>query len=331
VSLRARLERRWYSTEPPPSLLLPLSRLYSAVVERRRRQQEAVRGRLPVPVIVVGNISVGGTGKTPFVIWLVERLRQGGWRPGVISRGYGGSAARYPLRVDAQTDPAQAGDEPCLIARRCACPVVVAPDRLAAARMLISEGTVDVLVSDDGLQHYRLPRQLEICVVDGQRGLGNGALLPAGPLREPAQRLNEVALVVANGGGFIAPRTPTVSMHLRSQQVVALKGGVRKSLSSFQGRNVHAVAGIGHPERFFSMLEAQGVHVRRHAFPDHYAFRADDLRLGDDDPVLMTEKDAIKCRGFGDDRLYAVPVDAQLSPADEDLVQQCLDTLHRLR
>lgn len=279
--------------------------------------------RVEVPVIVVGNISVGGTGKTPLVIWLIEQLRQWGFRPGVLSRGYGGKAEHYPLRVTENTPAEVCGDEPLLIALRTGAPVMVAPDRVTAARALLRSGEVDVLVTDDGLQHYRLARDLEFCVVDGQRGLGNAALLPAGPLREPASRLGQVDWVAVNGEGFEPPEQG-FRFTLAGEPVAALIGGASRALADFESP-VHAVAGIGNPERFFASLEAEGLSIIRHAFADHHRFTAADLAFGDTLDVIMTEKDAVKCRAFADARCWYRPVSAQLSARDEERVRQsCL-------
>lgn len=322
------LQRRWYQPQPPPGALLPLSSLYGRLAARRRGRIEAEAAvELPLPVIVVGNITVGGTGKTPFVIWLVERLREWGWRPGVVSRGYGGRAPAYPHRVTDESPAEQAGDEPVLIAWRTRVPVSVDPDRVRAARALIREGSVDILVADDGLQHYRLARDLEICVVDGRRGLGNGALLPAGPLREPVSRLDEVGLIVANGGGFTHGTRPILDMQLEPGGLVPLGSGVGGPLSMLRGETVHAVAGIGYPERFFSMLERHGLDIERHPFEDHHAFRPEDVRFGDGRPVVMTEKDAVKCRQFGGGDRFYVPVSAVLDERATQLVQQSVATL----
>jgi len=320
------LERRWYSSQPAPLALRPLSSLFGAISRSRRlRLQEQARP-LEAPVIVVGNLAVGGTGKTPFVIWLVERLREWGYQPGVISRGYGGRAPRYPWRVSARTPVSESGDEPLLIATRTAVPVMVGADRVAAARALIEQAGVDVIVSDDGLQHYALARSLEICVVDGARGLGNGALLPAGPLREPATRLHEIPLVVINGGGFDAQHEGQIEMQLRATEAVPLAGGAPTHLDRFVGQRVHAVAGIGNPRRFFDMLRARGIDVIEHAFADHHAFSSQDIQFLDGMKVLMTEKDAVKCRDFAGPALFAVPVRAQIDEAAEarvrELVQQ---------
>lgn len=316
------LQRRWYADEPPPLLLRPLAALYGRIAARRRHRLQSEQAALALPVIVVGNISVGGTGKTPLVIWLVEQLRAWGYTPGVISRGYGGKAPQYPLRVDADTDPKFCGDEPLLIALRSGAPVVVDPDRVAAARLLIADGEVDVLISDDGLQHYRLPRQLELCVIDGARGLGNGALLPAGPLREPASRLREVDLVIVNGAGGYDGGAGALHFALRMDDARALVGDARRPLADFAGSEVHAVAGIGNPERFFVALEAAGLRVRRHAVADHYRYQAEELDFDDGLPVLMTEKDAVKCRSFAEPHWWSVPVSAVLSPADAQRVRE---------
>ena len=275
-----------------------------------------------MPVIVVGNISLGGTGKTPFTIWLVQRLQEWGFRPGVISRGYGARAPQYPYRVRADSAPAAAGDEPLLIALRTGVPVMIDPDRVSAARALIAGGEVDVLVADDGLQHYRLARSLEICVVDGQRGFGNGALLPAGPLREPRSRLDEIPLVVINGGGLALAHRGRIDMHLHADLAVSVIGGEAVDLSALRGKTVHALAGIGNPARFFHMLEQAGMQVIPHEFPDHHAFKLQDISFADAVPVLMTDKDAVKCRAFAGPQHYAVPVSAQIDAAGLALVQQ---------
>ena len=332
--LKTWLARRWYTSTPAPWILRPLSVLFGWIAGMRRRSQQARarESRLPVPVIVVGNIAVGGTGKTPFVIWLVERLREWGWRPGVVSRGYGGAAREWPQHVKADSSPALVGDEPVLIALRARCPVVVGPDRLAAARLLLAGGDVDVVVSDDGLQHYRLWRDLEIVVVDASRGLGNGQLLPSGPLREPPARLAEVALVVANGSGWSAPvATPQLVMRLSAREVRALRGEERRPLAQFAGQTVHAVAGIGNPARFFSMLSQQNLQLVMHPFPDHHPFTAADLEFGDELPVLMTEKDAVKCRGFDAARHWVVPVEAGIGPDGVALVQELVAQLPKAR
>ena len=327
--MRSWLEARWYSPEPPPAALLPLAALYGAVAQRRRARLSAQAPKLPLPVIVVGNISVGGTGKTPFTIWLVQRLREWGWKPGVISRGYGGRAAVYPLRVSAQTPPGVCGDEPALIARRLQCPLAVAPDRVAAAQLLIESREVDILVADDGLQHYRLARDLEICVLDGARGLGNGALMPAGPLRELPRRLQEVDLIVVNGESGSDWGETALSMRLVSSSVLSLASGMARPLEAYAGKAVHAVAGIGNPGRFFAALRRRGVLPVEHAFPDHHDYRLADLQFGDELPVLMTEKDAVKCARFAQPHHGFIPVDAEIDAVQTARVRKLVEALKR--
>ncbi|MGH8441827.1 MAG: tetraacyldisaccharide 4'-kinase [Nevskiaceae bacterium] len=329
--MKSWLTRRWYGPAPAPWYLRPLAWLFglAARLRRARQQSGAKLARLAVPVVVVGNIAVGGTGKTPFVIWLVERLREWGWRPGVISRGYGGGAKQWPQRVDPGSDPAMVGDEPVLIAARTRCPVVVGPDRLATGAMLLAGGDVDIVVSDDGLQHYRLWRDLEIAVVDATRGLGNGRLLPAGPLRESPARLGEVALVIVNGPGWTTPFGRQVTMRLVAREAQALDGGFTQPIGAFAGTTVHAVAGIGNPARFFAMLTQQGIGLVLHPFPDHHPFARTDLEFGDGLPVLMTEKDAVKCRHFGMPEQWVVPVEAAIDPASVALVQELTNALRK--
>lgn len=320
------LERRWYRTAPAPLLLRPLGWLYGLIADAIARRRKAQARRLPRPVIVVGNIAVGGTGKTPLVLWLIEELRALGHRPGVISRGYGGRAPHYPLLVDAATDPALCGDEPALIARRTGVPLAVAPDRFAAGQLLIERDEVTILIADDGLQHYRLQRDLEFCVVDGTRGLGNGARLPAGPLREAPARLDDVDLVVVNGTQRVAldTVTPRVTMKLAATEALPLAGGKPWPLDDLAGSTVHAVAGIGNPARFFATLRSHGIEVIEHPFPDHHAYAAGDLDFGHERPLLMTEKDAVKCTAFAQPDWWWVPARARLEPADAARVRELL-------
>lgn len=267
--------------------------------------------RVPAPVIVVGNVTVGGTGKTPLTIALVQRLREAGYTPGVASRGYGRQHEAQPAWVDARTSPEQGGDEPVLIARRTGVRVRVDRDRVSAARALIAEGC-NVVVCDDGLQHYRLQRDIEIEVVDGRRRYGNGRLLPAGPLREPAERGQRCDFRVLNGGEASFGEWP---MTLLTEQALPLRGGRPRALAFFTGQRVHAVAGIGHPQRFFEMLRGQGIGVVPHAFDDHHAYTPADFAFGSELPVLMTEKDAVKCAAFAKDWYFSVPVTANLPEA----------------
>ena len=291
--------------------------LYGAAAAARRAAYARgwVRAtRLEVPVVVVGNLSVGGTGKTPLVCWLVERLRERGRRPGVVTRGYGGSNRTARL-VTPDADPGVVGDEPLLIARRSGAAVVVGRDRPEAARLLVGLGC-DVIVSDDGLQHYALARDCEILVVDGERRFGNGWLLPAGPLRERPGRAREVDALVINGAH--GPRDGGYHMHLDAADAVALRGARRVPIERFAGRSVHAVAGIGNPRRFFNMLRALGIEVTAHPLPDHARLARADVDFGDDKPVLMTEKDAVKCAGEADERHWFVPVSARFEADHEN-------------
>lgn len=315
-------QRLWYSGSWLSVLLLPLSALYALVSGVRRwayRRGLLRSARVGVPVIVVGNISVGGTGKTPITIWLAERLRQRGYRPGVVSRGYGGVVGKLPVQVNANSDPELVGDEPLVIARRSRVPVVVHPDRVAAAEELVAIG-VDVILADDGLQHYRLQRDYELAVVDAARGFGNGWLLPAGPLRESTARLKSINRILIQQGSELEIKlaatelagTPSSSFHLASHSLVRLDTRETRSIDDFRGETVHAVAAIGNPERFFLALEERGLIVIRHSFADHAQLTARDLAYDDRHQIVMTEKDAVKCREFATARHWFVPVDVKM-------------------
>ena len=335
----------WRGKHPLALLLLPLSWLYLLLVLARKLLYS--KGLLPTrrvgaPVIVVGNLTAGGAGKTPLVIWLAQRLKARGHRPGALSRGYGGALAPGTARrVEPGDDPALVGDEPALLARRTGCPVAVCSSRVKAAEILLRGGECDILLCDDGLQHAALARDLEIVVVDGERGFGNGFFLPAGPLREPLSRLNTVDLVVVNAGAagqggaegrFSALSAPSSPPHFLMEYVPlparSLGDGRERALADFRGEKVHAVAGIGHPERFFSMLEACGIALERHAFPDHHSFRPADLAFaeaGGPSTLLMTEKDAVKCGGFRLENAWQVPVEARLSEDFERALERLLE------
>ncbi|XOV88742.1 MAG: lipid A export permease/ATP-binding protein MsbA [Pseudomonadota bacterium] len=313
------LLQAWYSTAGWTALLTPLALIYTAVARFRRRRLTARQWLPPVPLVIVGNINVGGTGKSPLVLWLANQLVLKGMRPGIVSRGYGGRAAAYPLEVTALTDPTQSGDEPVMIARRTGCPVVVDPDRVAAVQYLLAEHECDIVLCDDGLQHYALGRHVEIVVLDGSRGLGNGRCLPAGPLREPPARLAEADFVVVNGGGDGSSLLPVAGIGMRLEPVafVNVSSGERRALddASFGG-TVHAVAGIGNPERFFRTLRALGLNLLEHSFEDHHRFKLAELTFGDTLAVVMTEKDAIKVRQLRPELLHQnfwyLEVDAHL-------------------
>lgn len=294
-------------------LLLPLSAVFVLLSGLRRLAYRAgllTSERLPVPVVVVGNITAGGSGKTPLVIWLAGVLREAGWHPGVISRGYGGSA-RTPCAVSPDSDPAVVGDEPLLIARSGGVPVWVGRSRAEAGRALLAaEPGVDVLLADDGLQHYALARDVEIVVVDGARRFGNGWPLPAGPLREPVSRLRSVDAVVVNGGEgeAAAGRVPQFAMALRPGLFRRLGApGRTRAAADFGGGEVHAVAGIGHPQRFFDTLDALGLRAVPHPFPDHHPYDRSDLPAG---TLVMTAKDAVKCEAFALPDAWVLEVDA---------------------
>ncbi|MEP6897460.1 MAG: tetraacyldisaccharide 4'-kinase [Rhodanobacter sp.] len=320
------LESAWYAGGRAPWWALPLSLVYGGAVRLRSTLYRLGwwrSVRLPAPVVVIGNLSAGGTGKTPLTMAVVDALRARGWRPGVVSRGYGGSQ-REPMLLSEFHSPAQVGDEPCLM-RASGIPVAVGRDRPAAARLLLEAGC-NVVIADDGLQHYRLARDIEICVIDGIRRFGNRRLLPAGPLREPVSRLARVDLRVCNGGVAGAGEYP---MQLRGSDAVALLDGRSKPLSAFRGGRVHAVAAIGNPRRFFDSLRAFGIEPVEHAFADHHAFVATDLEFADGLPLLMTDKDAVKCRSFAQPHWWRVPVHGDLPLAFHDVVGARLQALRR--
>lgn len=306
------IEYYWYNKSTITLVLLPLSWLFCAIAVLRRllyRIGILKVHRVAAPVIIVGNISVGGTGKTPLVTWLVAWLRDQGYTPGIVSRGYGGGASRWPQQVRADSDPRMVGDEAVLLSRRTGCPMAVGPNRVDAATALLSYTDCDVIVADDGLQHYALARDVEIAVIDGVRRFGNGHCLPAGPLREPTSRIKAVDIVVTNG----VAGAREYHMELipgRLQNLAFPEKSI--SLNSLSGKTVHAIAGIGHPERFFRQLESHGLSVIEHAFPDHHPFVVEDIIFADDLPILMTEKDAVKCQDFANDKHWTVPVDAKL-------------------
>ncbi len=320
------LESAWYGDGRRPWWTAPLAALYGAVTRLRGalyRRSWLRSVRLPVPVVVVGNLNVGGTGKTPLTIALAEVLRARGYRPGVVSRGYGGRR-REPLLLGDAPNPAEVGDEPCLI-RATGVPVAIGRERPVAAGLLLDAGC-DVLIADDGLQHYALARDVEICVIDGVRRFGNRRLLPAGPLREPLARLEHVDFRVCNGGEPAAGEFP---MRLLIGEVVALHDGRRLPLAAFAGQRVHAVAAIGNPSRFFASLRVADIEPIEHAFADHHAFVAGDLEFGDQLPVLMTDKDAVKCRRFARPNWWRVPVRAELPAAFYDALVERLVRLRR--
>ena len=309
------LERYWYRITPLHLILLPISLAFRLLVALRRalyRSGILSSEKLSVPVIVVGNISVGGTGKTPLTLALAQQLIGRGWHPLIVSRGHGGIGRQQA--VSANSTAEQVGDEPLLMARRNLCPVWVGVDRVATARAALqAHPQCDVVLCDDGLQHYRLQRDFEIAVIDGARGLGNGWMLPAGPLREPAARLNTVDAEVVNGGAT-APNQ--YSMHLSGELFYNLLDSEKTATAAdLRNLRLHAVAGIGNPERYFRHLEALGLAINRHPYPDHHPYCAGDLAFTDCDALLLTEKDAVKCAAFADARYWVLRVDARIDPA----------------
>ena len=331
------LQSVWYERKAQwlSLLLLPLSWLFAIVVAiRRAAYRKGWFNSFPVPrpVIVVGNITVGGTGKTPMTIWLAEQLQARGLRVGIVLRGYGGRSKQWPRDVTKETSSQEVGDEAVLLAQRTGALVVAGPDRVADARRAIERGA-EIVLCDDGLQHYRLARDAEIAVIDERRGLGNGRLLPAGPLREPASRLNSVdvrvrtrrsvaSMTLKSVAGCSVVATPTL------REAISIATGERRSLPSFSGSRVHAVAGIGNPQAFFDALTALGLNVDPHPLPDHARLSVRHLAFPDGAPVLMTEKDAVKCASGASghpNELWAVRMDVALSAADAQIMQQVLD------
>jgi tetraacyldisaccharide 4'-kinase len=294
-----------------------LSLAYGAVSGSRRylyAKQVRRSTQVPIPVVIVGNLTVGGTGKTPLVCWLTARLIERGFKPGVVTRGYGGTSGAVRL-ISPADDPKLVGDESILLAGRTKVPVAVGRDRPKAALRLVAEGC-DVIVSDDGLQHYALARDCEVVVIDGDRRFGNGWLLPAGPLRETRSRLAVADAIVVNGGRALLEGA--LSMRLEAKNAVGLSDGRVSALDDFSGTEVHAVAGIGNPERFFNMLRSHGIEVMGHPLADHARLTPQDIDFPDDKPVLMTEKDAVKCRHAADGRHWYVPVNANFNSVEAD-------------
>ncbi|MCQ9121098.1 tetraacyldisaccharide 4'-kinase [Rodentibacter pneumotropicus] len=307
----------WYSHSKLAWFLLPFSLLFWLISQFRRALfLLGVKSsyRAPKPVVIVGNLSVGGNGKTPVVVWLVEEMKKRGLHVGVISRGYGSRAKTYPLLVTANTHPYEGGDEPVLIVQRTGVPVVISPNRRQAIELLLKHSDCDIIISDDGLQHYQLQRDIEIVVMDAERALGNGFVLPAGPLRELPSRLKTVDFVITNGG---KNQYSDAVMTLVPHYAINLKTKEKRPLSAFQSGS--AIAGIGHPPRFFTMLETLGIDlVQIRAFQDHQDFDASQLeKFPQNQPLFMTEKDAVKCQTFAKENWWYVPVDAEVVEAEK--------------
>lgn len=332
------LSRAWYRNSPWLRFLRPFSRLFGWLAQRRRQRFLAGQTKSYRPgamVVIVGNITVGGTGKTPLTLALAQQLQQQGVAVAIVSRGHGGKSSQWPLEVRPDTDPALCGDEALIYARRAGCPVVVDPQRARGVQYLEARHQPRLILSDDGLQHYALQRDVEIVVVDGQRGIGNGALLPQGPLREAASRLHTVDLLVCNGPLLVPLDHGSVPLHemqIKAGLLHNLASGEQLDIASFRARfpgKVHAVAGIGNPARFFNTLTQAGFAIISHVFEDHYRFRAQDLQFGDALPVLMTEKDAVKCQRFATEQHWYLSVDAQLPACFLPALLQLLVERHR--
>lgn len=303
----------WYQPHPIRWILWPLSAIYCSIAYYLRKTLYRLNilnhTSLNVPVIIVGNITVGGTGKTPVVIWLAKLLKLAGYKPGIISRGYGGKAEYYPQYVTAQSDPEIVGDEPILISRQSMCPMVVAPNRVAAGKMLLKDFDCDIIITDDGLQHYALDRDIEIAVVDGKRLFGNQYCLPAGPLREPLSRLQNVDFIIHNNSD---ESTEFNMKFMQGNAINLINPQQTRSLSEFSNQTIHAVAGIGNPEQFFEQLRKQKMTVIPHPFSDHHLFKTADLDFDDSHAILMTEKDAVKCQSIAKKNMWFIPIEASI-------------------
>ncbi|MFL1405471.1 tetraacyldisaccharide 4'-kinase [Marinobacter sp. M1N3S26] len=320
-------ETLWYRQRRPLWPLLPLSWLYQRIARSRRQHLQAAARPLPVPVIVVGNITAGGTGKSPLTAWLSGYLAEQGWRPVILSRGYGSDRpADSPMVVTPDSDPARTGDEPVMLAAQTGRPVVVHPRRLESARLVLEQDLGDLLLCDDGLQHYYLARDLELAVFDGARGIGNGAGLPVGPLREMPERLGEVDFVVVNGEatGPVPAHPDRYAMTLEPSRVRNLATGETQSPDWLQGRECAALAGIGNPQRFFDQLRTLGATVEGREFADHHRYTGRDIAMADNRPLLMTAKDAVKIRSFAHDQCWVLDVEPTLPPGFGPALEQAL-------
>jgi len=304
-------ERLWYKKHFLSLILLPVSWIYILYIRIRSLAYKA--GLLPkysvdMPVIIVGNITVGGSGKTPLIVWLSNFLINQGYRPGIISRGYGGNSGKWPQQVRPDSDPYVLGDEPVLLSQRTKCPVAVSADRYLAAIQLIEHTDCNVLLCDDGLQHLAFDRDLEIVVIDGDRRFGNGRYLPAGPLREPVSKLNSVDMIVSRG----KTGKNEYLMEYKYGELISLRNDEKISIDTFKNQTIHAVSGIGNPVRFYEYLLSKHIQLIKHIFPDHHNYVPDDLLFNDNLPVVMTEKDAVKCRQFASTNTWYLPIEASL-------------------
>ena len=311
------IEDIWYGKHPLSIVLAPLGWCYQLLmILRRLLYQSSILAtkRLNIPVIVVGNIVAGGTGKTPLVIWLVAYLKEKGFQPGIVSRGYKSKIKQWPQQVRKDSNVDLFGDEPVLLARRANCPVAIAPNRYIAAEALIENEQVDIIICDDGLQHYALQRDIEIVVIDGIRRHGNGRCFPAGPLREPVSRLKNVDMIVCNNG---AVQGEFEMEYVPQQLCSVLDENKRRDIDHFCNQAIHAIAGVGNPARFFSSLRGKGIRTIEHEFPDHHQFKAEDIFFDDGFPVVMTEKDAVKCTEFASEIHWLLPINVKMTKAFE--------------
>ncbi len=310
------LENAWYgkgiASHLSRLLLMPLTGIYCIVNKLKSFKEEGSAPLLKCPVIVVGNITVGGTGKTPLVIYLVKLLQKAGYKPAIITRGYGGKASSWPQSVLADSDPVLVGDEAVLMATRTGVPVYAGANRVESVQRLKQDHDCDVIISDDGMQHYKLYRDIQIAVIDAKRLLGNGYCLPAGPLREPKHRLDNCDMIVVNGIVEVntIDTSRWLSMQMDGEVLINLKTSDEKSLQEFNASKIHAITGIGNPQRFYKTLANSGLQLIQHDYPDHYNFKQSDLKFSDDLPIIMTEKDAVKCKPFATDKVWFLPVSA---------------------
>lgn len=325
------INRFWYTSSAVLWPLMPLAWLYRWITNRKRQQylrSSDLSYRAPCPVIVVGNVTVGGTGKTPLTLYLIKLLQQMGYQPGIVSRGYKSEAAEYPHMVSPEDSPRVAGDEPLMLSQLSAVPVCIDANRPRAIQKLLQDNAVNIVISDDGLQHYAMARDIELVVVDGERGYGNGYCLPVGPLRESLERLTGEELIVVNGPGVVDGYT----MNLKPESFTNLATNSVLPLNAFEGRVAHVYAAIGNPGRFYAALEALGVTVLAKDLSDHHGYSESDFdQIGDDEIIIMTEKDAVKCRAFADQRFWCLPVEAQLPEAFDLAFVARLKGVHETR
>jgi len=321
------IQYSWYNKSKITIILKPLSWIFCSIVFIRKflyRLKFFKSYQLSVPVIIVGNITVGGNGKTPLVIWLTDKLKQSGYRPGIISRGYGGQAKKWPQQVRPDSDPLIVGDEAIVISRRTNCPMAVGPDRVETGRALLKYSNCDVIISDDGMQHYRLKREIEIAVVNGYLKFGNNLCLPAGPLREPIKRLDEVSFVVTNNG---KSNNEDFSMRYIGDELVALHDTKNRiKLSHFKSQKIHAVAAIANPDLFYKALIEIEIDIIEHTFIDHHIFKIEDFIFEDELPIIMTEKDAVKCCRFNIKNCWYLPITCEVSNSLELSILNLLES-----